>query len=90
MQCWYCSLLRHIGVSASSVLVSRRIGPTSRSQSKCGLPTFPPRYPSTVTSSPSLMSSAIVYISRSIRLKAGYFQQSESGTPDSISGTGQD
>ena len=41
---------------------------------------------STVTSSPSLMSSAIVSISWSIRLKAANVQQSESGTSDSISG----
>ena len=37
--------------------------------------------------SPSLMSSAIVSISRSTRIKAVNFQQSESGTPDSISGS---
>ena len=88
MQCWYCSLLRHIGVSASSVLASRRIGPTYRSLAKCGLPPFPPRgTSSTVTSSPALLSSAIVSISWSIRLKAANFQQSESGTSDSISGS---
>ena len=42
---------------------------------------------STVTSIPYLMSSAIVSISRSIRLRAANFHQSESGTPDSIYGS---
>ena len=66
----YSSLLRNMAVSASSVLVSRRISPISRKHSNLDFLRFLPGNSSTVISSPSLMALAIVSISRSIILTA--------------------